>query len=46
MLVTYKGHTVHLRIYALSCIEKPAKRVDNWLLGVNPFLNNIILSFL
>ena len=46
MLVTYKGHTVHLRIYALSCIERLSKRVDHLLLGVKPFLNNIILSFL
>ena len=46
MLVTYKGHRVHLRIYALGCIERLSKRVDNWLLGVNPFLNNIILPFL
>ena len=46
MLVTYKGHRVHLRIYALSFIERLSKRVDNWLLGVNPFLNNIVLSFL
>ena len=46
MLVTYKGHTVHLRIYALSCIERLSKRVDNWLLGVNPILNNNLLPFL
>ena len=46
MLVTYKGHRVHLRIYALSCIEKPAKRVDNWLIGVKPILNNNLLPFL
>ena len=46
MLVTYKGHTVHLRIYALSCIERLSEKVDNWLLGVNPFLNNNLLPFL
>ena len=46
MLVPYKGHRVHLRIYALGCIERLSKRVDNWLLDVNPFLNKIILSFL